>query len=181
MHQTEIRIVEAFAQLLDEKPLGKITVKNIVDQCGINRNTFYYHFADIPALIERTIKEWADQSIQSNQGFRTPSDCIVPIARFGEEHKQMLLRIYRSTHREVVQEYLNRAALYTVARYIDLADPGAKLTEEERGLLTRYYKCMLVGCLLDWLDAGMSYDLLGEMQRLEALLEGPMQDILVKE
>ena len=37
---TRNAIIDAFLQLLDERPLSKITVKDIVDACGINRNTF---------------------------------------------------------------------------------------------------------------------------------------------
>ena len=40
-------IMESVLKLLEERPLSKITVKDIVDECGINRNTFYYHFEDI--------------------------------------------------------------------------------------------------------------------------------------
>ena len=41
---TRKAIMTVFLNLLDERPLSKITVKDIVDACGINRNTFYYHF-----------------------------------------------------------------------------------------------------------------------------------------
>ena len=37
-------IAKTFTELLDEKPMSKITVKDIVERCGVNRNTFYYHF-----------------------------------------------------------------------------------------------------------------------------------------
>ena len=50
MDRTKNAIVEAFWQLLDEKPFNKITVKNIVELCGVNRNTFYYHFSDTPTF-----------------------------------------------------------------------------------------------------------------------------------
>ena len=40
---TKRAIVESFIRLLNEKPLDKITVKEILDYCGINRNTIYYH------------------------------------------------------------------------------------------------------------------------------------------
>ena len=46
---TRTAIVNSFIRLLNEKPLDKITVKDIVDDCGVNRNTFYYHFQDIYA------------------------------------------------------------------------------------------------------------------------------------
>lgn len=52
MNHTRAAIINAFWQLLDEKPYNKITVKNIVERCQVNRNTFYYHFHDIPELLE---------------------------------------------------------------------------------------------------------------------------------
>ena len=45
-------IARTFTELLDEKPMSKITVKDIVEHCGVNRNTFYYHFRDIPDVVE---------------------------------------------------------------------------------------------------------------------------------
>ncbi len=49
---TKKAIVESFLHLLGKKPLEKITVRDIVDDCGINRNTFYYYFQDIYAVLE---------------------------------------------------------------------------------------------------------------------------------
>ena len=52
---TRRAIKEAFTSLLEERPLNDITVKDIVERCGINRNSFYYHYQDLPALIEEII------------------------------------------------------------------------------------------------------------------------------
>jgi AcrR family transcriptional regulator len=57
MRRTRASIIAAFSQLLEERPLNKITVKDIVDRCDINRNTFYYHFQDIPALLQEMMEE----------------------------------------------------------------------------------------------------------------------------
>lgn len=50
-------IAKTFTELLDEKPMSKITVKDIVERCGVNRNTFYYHFKDIPDVVGYFEKE----------------------------------------------------------------------------------------------------------------------------
>ena len=47
---TKQAIKNSFLKLLNDRPLNQVTVKAIVEDCGINRNTFYYHFTDIPAL-----------------------------------------------------------------------------------------------------------------------------------
>ena len=53
-------IIQTLLELLNEKPLAKITVKDIVERCGVNRNTFYYHFRDIPDVMHFALKREAD-------------------------------------------------------------------------------------------------------------------------
>lgn len=52
---TKNAIKSSFLKPLNERPLSQITVKDIVSDCGVNRNTSYYHFKDIPKLIEDII------------------------------------------------------------------------------------------------------------------------------
>ena len=40
-------IAETLARLLERKSVDKITVKELVETCGISRQAFYYHFQDI--------------------------------------------------------------------------------------------------------------------------------------
>jgi AcrR family transcriptional regulator len=49
---TKKAILESFLRLAEKKPIDKITVRDIVDDCGVNRNTFYYYFQDIYAVLE---------------------------------------------------------------------------------------------------------------------------------
>ena len=49
--QTEKALAESLKKLLAKKTLEKITVKDITDDCGVNRQTFYYHFHDVYDLV----------------------------------------------------------------------------------------------------------------------------------
>ena len=62
---TKKAIKETFIKLLDERPLNQITVKDIVEDCGINRNSFYYHYADLPALLEEVVAEDLKEIMES--------------------------------------------------------------------------------------------------------------------
>ena len=42
--ETKILMAEALKKLIKTRPFSKITVQDIVTECNINRNTFYYHF-----------------------------------------------------------------------------------------------------------------------------------------
>ena len=61
-------IARTFTELLDEKPMSKITVKDIVEHCGVNRNTFYYHFRDIPDAVEAMVKEELNDGMCGRDG-----------------------------------------------------------------------------------------------------------------
>ena len=175
LNRTKDAIVDAFGELLTERPLNKITVKDIVDRCGINRNTFYYHFEGIPSLMEQTVKYMTDQIIQAHSKFGSPMDCIAPFVQYCTDHKKAILHIYRSVQREVFLTYLDRAAMYTVSQYVEATTAGLFSSEsqtKETKLLIRYYKCTLVGSLLDWLDAGMEYDLMAAAESLCELFAG---------
>ena len=74
-------IAKTFTELLDEKPMSKITVKDIVERCGVNRNTFYYHFKDIPDVVEFILKKKWDEILEHPQDNNLKSD-------FGEEMRQ---------------------------------------------------------------------------------------------
>lgn len=57
---TKFAIAFAFKELLLEKSIDKITINDITEKCGINRQTFYYHFHDIYELIEWICETDAD-------------------------------------------------------------------------------------------------------------------------
>ena len=61
-------IQAAFLSLLEERPLRDITVKDIVQSCGVNRNSFYYHFKDIPALLQEILAQQAEEIVAASRG-----------------------------------------------------------------------------------------------------------------
>ena len=156
---TKRAIIESFIRQLQNKPADKITVKDIVEDCGISRNTFYYHFKDIPDLAEYSIKAWTDQVIQNNCEFGTLISCVTPIAQELMKRRTAFIHIYRSAYREAAIRYLNEISSYIVQSYIDTAIHKNGLPSENSAVVAKVYKCTFAGIILDWLDAGASYDL----------------------
>lgn len=172
MNRTKDAIIDAFWQLLEEKPYSKITVKDIVDRCQINRNTFYYHYHDIPELLEYAVRKDTDHIIQSYSKFGSLMDCIAPLVNHCMSRKKAILHIYRSVQREIFLNELEQTALYTVTQYVDTVAPELPVHPEDKALLIRFYKCTIVGILLDWMTDGMRYDLLSFSERICELLAG---------
>ena len=71
---TKKAIAYTFKDLLKEKPFNKITVNDISNQCNINRQTFYYHFQDIPDLVEWICIDDVDHLIKKKEEYETWED-----------------------------------------------------------------------------------------------------------
>ncbi len=166
---TRDAIKEAFIRLLEEKPLSDITVKKIVEECGINRNSFYYHFQDMPALIEEIIREESDAVIEKYPSVNSIVDCFDATTEFASNHRRAILHIYRSTNRELFERYLMKTCAYFVRRYVENIIKGSdidSLIEKNTDLVVSYYKCLCFGMVIDWLDSGMKDDMVQAFRKI---------------
>lgn len=73
---TKKAIQASFLKLLNDRPLSQITVKDIVADCGVNRNTFYYYFEDIPKLCEEIFTEDFETIIRTYPTVEKIDDCL---------------------------------------------------------------------------------------------------------
>jgi len=171
-------IRRSFLNLLEERPLREITVKDIVRDCGVNRNTFYYHFKDIPALLEEIITDCADRIIASQGPAPSLPDCLETAVRFALEHRQAVLHINQSAHRQLFEECLMDVCRRVVEVYAAAFIGSVPIRAEDREILIRFYQCELFGQIVEWLNRGMRYDIGAQFRRLCHLAEGLTETML---
>ena len=85
---TKKAIMDSFLRLMEKKPLEKITVRDIVDDCGINRNTFYYYFQDIYAVLEEYCDHLIRELPQNGAIFDTVLALYQYVEHFAIEHRR---------------------------------------------------------------------------------------------
>ena len=126
---TKMAIKATFIRLLDEKPLSQITVKDIVEECGVNRNSFYYHFQDIPTLVEEIVTEEADRIIAQYPSIDSIETCLMAALAFARENRRAVLHIYNSTNRAIYEQYLWKVCRHVVSVYGEVAFAGKDITD----------------------------------------------------
>ena len=168
----------AFLRLLEERPLREITVKDIVQSCGVNRNTFYYHFRDIPALLEELITDQADRIIAAQGPALSLADCLETAARFALERRQAVLHINQSAHRDLFELCLMDVCRRVVEDYAAAAIGSVPIPPEDRAVIIRFYQCECFGQVMAWLNDGMRYDIGKQFRRLCYLGEGMTERML---
>ena len=169
---TKDAIKKSFMKLLNAKPVNKITVKEIVEDCGINRNSFYYHYDDIPSLVEEILNAQADAMVQISSKDTNIYDCILTAMDFALENKAAMMHLYNSASKDLFERYLNRVASYTVTEYFDVYFSDEQIDDDDKQSIIMYYKSLLVGFVIEWLSSGMKYDLKNQVKRLCQLFEG---------
>ena len=100
---TKKAIRDSFVKLLNEKPLSQITIRDIVDDCGVNRNTFYYYYQDLPQLVESVVNEDAERIIRGHPTIDSLDDCINAALEFALANRKAVLHIYHSVNRDIYE------------------------------------------------------------------------------
>ena len=169
---TKKAIVNSFIKLLNEKPLDKITVKNIAEDCGINRNTFYYHFSDIRELTVYTIDSQIHSVSELDFNGDSWVDSFVEAAKFVIDNKKAVYNIYNSLNRETVENYLNTVAFKVPDNFVSTKAVGIDADKSDIELIKDFYMSALVGIICKWLENGMDKDPDIVIRRLGRLVEG---------
>lgn len=169
---TKKAIKDAFLSLLTERPLNQITVKDVVEACGINRNSFYYHYEGLPALLEEIVEEELQRLVEKYPTIDSmPAGCDAAV-EFILANRRAVLHVYNSLSRDVLERYLMEVCRYVVTAYMDAAAEGKAVSAEDREVLIRYHKCVCFGAIIDWLNGGMRDDISAFFRRAFQLKVG---------
>lgn len=175
---TKRAIKESFWKLLNEQPLTQISVREIVEECGINRNSFYYHFQDIPSLIEEIVMDAANALIQQHPSITSLDECIEAAFRFTLDNKKAILHICNSVNRNIYEQYLMRICEYVVTTYFDTVFEKDIISKSDRDIMILFTKCELFGLFIDWINTGMQNDAIEKLKRLLLLCNGLSSEII---
>lgn len=180
---TRKAIMDSCLRLLEERPVDKITVKDIVEDCGINRNTFYYHFEDLPSLIYAIFMEDANRIIQESLVINSLWECFESVINFALKRRRVVMHVYHSSNRIVFEQQLFKICQHTVTRYMDKAmdDLGSiRIQEDDQRIIIEAYSCECYGQIMNWLNNSMKESFLQDMTRLCKLREGEVKDLLLR-
>lgn len=175
---TKQAIKASFVKLLNEKPLNQITVKDIVEDCGINRNSFYYHFADIPALLEEVIMDQANNIINEYPTVDSMETCMDAIVAYALKSKKSVYHIFNSVNRGMYEHYLLDICHSFVEQYINTAFGELPLAADDKELIITFYACECFGQIINWISGGMKVDLQRQLHRLFELRRDMIEDLV---
>ena len=169
---TKRALEQSLKNLLLKKPLNKITISDIADDCGINRMTFYYHFKDIYDLVEWACLEDARKALENKNTYSTWQQGFLQIFEAVRNNKPFIMNVYRCVHKEQVEKYLNPLVDDLILGVIEEECVDITVRDEDKSFIARVYSYIFVGLMMDWIKEDMRGDPQKIVDHLAKLIQG---------
>lgn len=152
---TKKALAEALKTALQSRPLEKITVKELVETCQINRQTFYYHFQDIFDLLGWIYRSEAIEAIRYKKSYGTWQQGLLQILEYIEENRSLCINTCRSLAREHLERFLNETLTDLLGPVVEEIAADTSISDEQKNFIIAFYSYAFTGTLLDWLKNGL--------------------------
>ena len=177
---TKRALEKSLKNMMLKKPVNKITINDIAEDCGVNRATFYYHFKDIYDLIEWSCEEDSRKAADGNTTYDTWEQGFLNIFHTVEENKPFILNVYRHVSQEQIIQYLYRVVYGLIINVVEECAQGMDVREDDKQFIADFYKYDFVGMMLDWIRQDMKPSPEKMIFRLSSLIEGDIIRMLEK-
>ena len=163
---TRKAIMKCTLELAEKKSLKKITVKDIADECGITRSTFYYHFSDIYDVLDGVVQAKIDEFNEEYNG----------------EMDKVLMRFIDARGREWLEKYVKTRIHYLALLQIRKMSEGYILSIKDVEIICSFYEEAIFGLLIRWIIKEEKTKTVDEIkdtvERIEKLFEGQLDLII---
>ncbi|MGN0631523.1 MAG: TetR/AcrR family transcriptional regulator C-terminal domain-containing protein, partial [Ruminococcus sp.] len=157
---TKKLIAASLKKFMERKPLSKITVSEIVADCGINRKTFYYHFEDIQALLKWMLEQEAVEVIKNFDLLLDYEDAINFVLDYVEENKHILNCVCDSMGRDELKRFFYNDFLGIMITIVTQLEEmlGISTDDDFRNFLCDFYTEALAAKLIEVIRTKQPYD-----------------------
>ena len=171
---TKRALEQSLKNLLLKKPLNKITITDITEDCGINRMTFYYHFQDIYDLVEWVCYEDAKKALENKKTHDTWQQGLTQLLYAVRDNKPFIINVYNCVDIGQVEKYLKPLTDDLVLGVVEEESANVTVHEEDKKFIAQVYSYCFVGIMLDWIKGGMKTDYHQIVEKISTMVKGTM-------
>lgn len=163
---TKKALAQSLKELGASKRLDKITVADITDHCGVNRQTFYYHFNDKYELLNWIYTQDLFIPLTEDLTFENWGEKLVELFKYMKQQKAFFMNTIKSSN-NFFAEYSNKIFAELFKKAIVDLNMYRHLSEKEQDIYARFFAYGFTGVIVDWAMKGMKE----QEEELTALLQ----------
>lgn len=173
---TKKALAHSLKKKLSEKELNKITIQEITSDCGVNRQTFYYHFKDIYDLLEWIYMNEIIEKLDGKNTFNTWQTGFSYIFEYILENQKFIRNTYYSTHQEYLFNFIYKQTDILLINVIEEQSKHLNISIEDKKFIADFYKYAFVGVVKQWLENGMKEDYHVIIERISDVMTGSFEN-----
>ncbi|MCC6117913.1 TetR family transcriptional regulator C-terminal domain-containing protein [Lactiplantibacillus plantarum] len=143
----------ALKKLMITQPLTTITVRQLLALTDKSRPTFYYHFADLEALIKWTVQDEVLSILEQTLTYANWDDDIYRLLQYFDANQSLGHAFYASLDLVQLNQVFREPLTQIVMKYITavIADNQLRVRQADQDFIARLFTGGFVGILFDWL------------------------------
>ena len=152
---TKKAIAAGMKELTKKKSFDKITVSDITEICGLNRQTFYYHFQDKFELVDWIYYNEAISLIVNDLNYDNWDSKVLKLLEKLKEEDYFYINTLKASVENEFREYLFKVTVELLRDIISTITINEKANEEDIRFVAEFYAFGLVGVIISWAQRGM--------------------------
>ncbi len=177
---TKEALASALRQMMTVKPIDKVTVKDIVEICGVNRQTFYYHFNDVDDLLEWMFEQDSDKVFPREVVREHWLDDMMTYIDYLVSNTAFTLNVYNSSSRRYMLGYLRKRMEFCIRRYAELVSEGISIDRQDFEFIVAFYTTCTTGFISQWMDSDMSLSKEMTRERILKVMDQSIENMLLR-
>ncbi len=175
---TKQAIAHTFKALMRHYPINKITVKMIVDECGVTRHTFYNHFHDIYELLEWIYDNEVIEELDQTCNIDHWQKGISLVLCYTYENRVICSNTCRSLGREHLERFLHQIFETMIEGVISDIHQDATHQHPRQKEIASFYAYAITGEFLQWIIGGFSENPETVKDRIVYMLNGTIRHLI---
>lgn len=152
---TKKAIAAGLKELTRKKSFEKITISDITQICGLNRQTFYYHFQDKYELVDWIYYNETISTIINDLTFENWNIKVMEMLRIMKEEDYFYENTLKASQENGFREYLFRITCELFCDIIGGLTENESILEEDVQFIAQFYAFGIVGIIIAWAQNGM--------------------------
>lgn len=150
--ETKLHILRGFSQLLSDNDFDKVTVTMLVEKCNISRQTFYYHFADIQALIDWGVKQYTLGCVEAAKNASDMKEATILYLNEIEKNKVFLKKCLSSSLSRYMTSLIRKSVIEYSSDFYTRSVKYANISSDIAQFIIEFTANGVTGFIISMLD-----------------------------
>lgn len=152
---TKRALAVSIKQLMNTIPLSKISIQKIVDNCGLKRQTFYYHFKDKFDIVNWIYFTEVTESISDCKHYNNWTDGMFRTLSYLMKNKSFYINALNTPGQNAFDRYFFEFCYGLIMDIVNDLSLDMNVSDEDKKFISDFYTHASVGIVVQWIKNGM--------------------------